>query len=802
MQKPARLWNRTLRFALSLSPLFFSACGEPGGAQFPDSAAVATEAAALVSSTSPYAGTAVEGTLPPLNLRGILESPPRGVLIDENGVYEGTFSNGVDLNAPLLTSDRAAFRAACMSIPSAVAPALGTHLDSALAASEVDLDRLDGGVVRAAFARLAATVTEPAGAGPQKTFTGYTPARARWLKGGTNRLGGWDSYPDPNHFNELRQRGARLYCAAREARMRMGAASLTMGEQTAFSVNILGKRIEFLAVEPTVTLGDPEAFGTAASDGAQVFKIPLLMGTRITPIRGLGLPSLGEIRNPVVLITGDSEVETLSSAGTFLGRKIYRQHHHSLLHLDSAATTEQSINADKSVPLFQLGPLKVDLTLNLKLDIGKTERDNSRLWQGVPVGWPSVARVGWASTNALSKRQYHDGPWEPPAPEPDRGTLDSRFQYHEISYGYFSGAASLALSPSPPFNRSADPFTVRALQDDDHSLSTRTAITLNAGLRGSFLAEIGPFEAGLSVTGRLGGALGMRHLLRDSLYIQDNTPVAGLTVRPRIEADGWVDPLRAALTLRINLGIFGVINLDQVLFEVPRIALAHFDTDTTRSFGESSTLRIGTGSRQGNPMLAPDVSSHLPGGTEHASIPGGVGACLADTRPYPTEAPPCSPTVDSGSLPQVQLCMFIRPPLPLDGGGGFALPENVCSDIDGYATSLRLSTEGTECLRAAFQFQCASPSMQQTWHGDSVVSRVINLTDVTQMRQLGEIMNRCARGFVSTVGSPASIQLRAQDFFRGFYGAGACDASARLLTGAEVMSAEMGRTTRGPGTCH
>jgi hypothetical protein len=80
------------------------------------------------------------------------------------------------------------------------------------------------------------------------------------------------------------------------------------GGRVGFGVSILGQQIDFMVIEPSVG-AQPSSQVLAPGDGAQAFTIPLLLGTRITPIRGL-LPPLDEARVPVTFTTADTEVRT------------------------------------------------------------------------------------------------------------------------------------------------------------------------------------------------------------------------------------------------------------------------------------------------------------------------------------------------------------------------------------------------------------------------------------------------------------------------------------------------------------
>ena len=137
----------------------------------------------------------------------------------------------------------------------------------------------------------AGTVTIPP---PTAQFSGYPPVRGQWERSFQNLFGGPPNltFTDPPQLSELRERGARLYCAARTANKQQSAThTVTMGSQSVASVNVLGNQIDLLVLEPTVELGSPQRQLGAANDGAQAFEIPLQLGAIIFPIRGLALLS-------------------------------------------------------------------------------------------------------------------------------------------------------------------------------------------------------------------------------------------------------------------------------------------------------------------------------------------------------------------------------------------------------------------------------------------------------------------------------------------------------------------------------
>lgn len=89
------------------------------------------------------------------------------------------------------------------------------------------------------------------------------------------------------------------------------------------------------------------------------------------------------------------------------------------------------------------------------------------------------------------------------------------------------------------------------------------------------------------------------------------------------------------MRLQLDL-VFTDIEIVKQISETNAVPLASFDSDNSLvAKDEERVCRLGTGSASGNQMKKPVVRSHLPGGTEFASFPASVDACLADPTPNP-----------------------------------------------------------------------------------------------------------------------------------------------------------------------
>ncbi|HSD65684.1 MAG TPA: hypothetical protein VLF95_03230, partial [Vicinamibacteria bacterium] len=514
---------------------------------------------------TPFPSGAVDGVLPPPPATGFVLPGAPIWLKNVNSVHEGRLTWGPDLVAPPL-SGTSAWKATFYPSPATAhtaAPAFVLRTEEALASATAHLGALDAGPVGKAFELFADLGAYQPGAKvdvftpsapPAPVFRGYLPLRARWLRSQWGRPGpvGFGPekkyvYPDYYPFEDVRLRGARLYCAARRAQQEQAGQTLSLGERAAFSVKVLGHTIDFLVVEPTLALGrdcseapcdepGPARFigtmdGVAPADGAQAFEIPLLLGNRVTPIRGLGLPGLGEVRVPVSLVTGDTEVRTLAEKRpVFVGWKLGpdgispsfltmpSKEYHTVTHTDAILSTGffggNVYSASGEFTLFYVGPVRVFGTASLTYTIGEPGGGNDRVLRGFPAGWPADDREGRLYENPFQLSppygvRYHDGPWMLAA---RRGLF---FEWRVQPEG---ATDPFWRSPIFPVFR---PHDMRAVTDDDHVFDTATSMALGLGLAGQLGIDGGPFEVSLTVGGHVTGKVGQHHVLRDALMAQD-----------------------------------------------------------------------------------------------------------------------------------------------------------------------------------------------------------------------------------------------------------------------------------------
>ncbi|MGE3843477.1 MAG: hypothetical protein AB7I50_18045 [Vicinamibacterales bacterium] len=787
---------------------------------------VSASAFAQVDPANPYQGpnrAGNIGTLPGATWL-LPDSPVNQKSV--NDVHDGVFSWAADLDLlnPGTTSETNWFN---QIYPTPLglygftaAPAFRPRLeDDALGFAKQRLNGLSAGTIGQVFDALAAlpgsTVTTPSSR--NDWFFGYLPERARWLKSRYVPTGQYFwmvekklTYADYLPFSDIRLQGARLYCAARTVQFVQGPNARSLGERVGFSISVLGQTIDFLVLEPTVALDGPAKFRTPPAtgvqpDGAQAFAIPFQFGTRLTPIRGIGLPPLGEARVPVVLVTGDTEVRTGTNRrqifeigpGGLTSKVVYSNEYHTVTHADAIQSAgfygNQKFHSDTTFPIFFIGPLEVAATLGLDYHVGEPSLVKDRLLQ---LPWPDVSRVGHLYTNPNGYAQYHDGAW-----------LLTRKRTGPLTWQAVPDGATNPYWTDPWLTTS--PTDLRAWMNDDHTFSTSTSLGLDVGLEATLGASAGPFEVTAKVHGDIGGTVKQHHVLRDALmaegtpgFIPQMLPTQVVSVQPRQEAEVSFKGLSAGLHFHLDLPIVDDIDFDRTFFSVPAMTIADYDSaDSWDSNDEAYMLRVGVG---GASMLQPPTFSHLPGGSDFPSFVQSVPACLADPKEPPPLNPPCPPAPANGQPPKINVCVYGPSATLVEKlGSGVpslpALPGNVCNlpSFGGWPSGPWFDGNPAvkECFASYLELLCEPKS----WQGASVVSHVWNF-DADYGQKLADVLNQCGEALKS---NDSSIDLKGT--LAEFVAVGPCKDDGTLIGETEVIQAvnpfQAPKPQPGAGTC-
>ena len=225
---------------------------------------VGRTSAPIISTSSPVQTPPSPGSIPPLaRQHGLLAEGA----FNRTGpfvAHQGVFTDGTDLpHAPAFTTTtidptqtlscpggdaRCQWVGDATSDPFAEAmPAFGARLGQALGDAASFFPQLDDTTLNNILSVLSdfGFQPNPNPPSPQGVFLGYDAEFARWEHSETHAVTGVGfTYDDPSAMAEHRQRGARLYCAAREAQNHHQSTSTkSMGKQSAFSLTLFGQTI-------------------------------------------------------------------------------------------------------------------------------------------------------------------------------------------------------------------------------------------------------------------------------------------------------------------------------------------------------------------------------------------------------------------------------------------------------------------------------------------------------------------------------------------------------------------------------
>jgi len=793
-----------------------ASCADPPS---PEPAASAGQP--LIVRATPYRHDTDLPVIHDLGVRGFMVEPP-ATQLDASVIHEATFSNGRDSITPGATSAAAWYPQACgLDFPETEsAPAFQPDLAAAIATAGPTLDQLsDDKLTDLAnlleFFDLPIHIDHPH---PEDAFYGWQPVQARWLRSQyvpTSTTGAMtsQSYADPQLAGEIRERGARLYCAAREAQRQQAArpASASMGRQVALALSVFGHEIDLGVVEPTFRLAGPQRFTAAgAPDGAQGFAIPMLIGTSVTPVDGLGLPGFGELTHPVVLVAGDTEVATALAPATLhtgdrttcnrffcVTMPTYSvrspKDYLTTTHADAALTRAAQLTVTvPDTPVFTIGAFTLFLNGSGTIKIGdggaKTP-SNDRLLAGAPTGWPLPARTGGTSVSPWSPMyRYDEEPWTPlfNADDPVSGTPAFRLPA-------VGGTATFGTN---------DPMVMRALADDDHHLTTRTSIDLTFGAHGRLGLAVGIAQLTFDGLGTLsvGGAhqTDLRDAALDLMGNGSGFPMTALTVTPTTSASVGAS---LTVTLRILIPLF-IGTIDDTFTLVT--------ASTGKTWGltpwpQTNRALIATGSSFGDPTNQPWAVSHLPSATTPPDSPSfpifdsfsqSVADCLADPRDNPDPPTSCPPAA-SGTTPHGNLCVFsgsllVNQPV---GNGIAGAWSGACSDVLGHVTAILPSGSFDQraCYASVLTALCAPTSSEQDWNGQHGVARIFDTANPNI--DLATLADQCGRAF-----APVSAGAT----FHRIFEFGTCDDAAHMIDPSKVVTASPapGPSPIGAGTCH
>ena len=704
----------------SLSPLALVACSSAPRA----GESLGASGQAVVTPDTPVLGPSSTADLAPLAVYGSFEQAGPAGSPTEYGQYtamtdldvDPTPLTGLPVNASSWLARASAY---------ATAPNFASDLSSATSYAITQTQPLPSDIESVWSSKLSSIFGVPNVLSVGQDFYGWTPVAGRYVTSawGTSRhctqetcflLPYQYSYPDPPDLQEQRERGARLYCAARTARAAQGSSTIAMGQQAAVTFNVLNQQVQLLVVEPMVSIDGPQRYVGSSNDGSQAFVVPMKFGTRVSPILGLGgTPSLPEIRYPVALVSGDSEVATNAD----LVNGVYQKQYLTADHMDTFVVGQTSLNLKNTFPLLSIGPVTVDMTLGMKIASGQSQIAPGRVLDYGGIDGAVVPRTTLQATSA-----FIDGPWAPN----DVGVNNNVI----APFWAEPGNVNLSAVSFPAA------FYTKALQNDDHYLQGgETSVVLDASLTGSIGGGFGPVNVGFSVSGGITGEVNQLHMVRDAAFAQEPhgtsgmVPATGIVVRPRTKASVTLGPLVGDLNMSVNLGFF-TATWTETLFSTGTETLASYDSDTatTNPWPASSNLRIGTGSGLGADIRdLPTVNSQLPNGAPFQALGESVSSCLADTTANAPSAPACGSTTPvTAPTPSANLCGYPQ------------MNEYSCSSLTPLS-QMPVPSSYEQCGDDITAYLCGIPKHSQVGAGNPV-SAVLSTTALTA---IGNEMKAC-----------------------------------------------------------
>lgn len=693
-------------------------------------------------------------------------------------------------------------------------PAFEGYLRSAWNAGIAHLANLDSAKLKTLQSDLAGLGVAVTLKPEVKHAVPYAPTQTRWLRnqyapnGKTSSWGPIQAkyeYTTPSTTAAVRQRAARLYCAARKAADVQAAnpSSVMMGEQVALPLTIFGQRVDLGVVQATLAIDRPKKFtggsaGVAApSDGAQAFLVPLLAGVHAIPVRGIPLvPEFPELRHPIALVGGDSQVVSPQAdesilTGTFPALCFFgtctspkptyttapRKTWETATHTDALMTANAGLSwSTGKIPVMRFSFGKVDIEFVSSLDVGTPAVADDRALKRTHPAWSPLARPDQPTTPA-DWGAYNDSAW----------TIDSYY---------------LGTSPTPPFfaTLAANPWAtslssatlMRLYENDDRHLVTQSALGIGAKLYGGGEADIAGLHLSLTGIGSVNGSIQLKHDLRDGVSAvqtipsdpslhADLYPFDNLLVTPKTSATVDIG-LEVSLRMSADLGF---AKLDH------RVKL--LDPKASKTWGdkpweEKRRLRLGTGS---DFAWASDLAqaswsmAHLPNTAAFSSFERTVDACLADETTPPSAPPPCPAKPGSGTVPSAEICVVMTPDHTSGYYGGFGTDAewgaDVCADPVGRANLMSADPMIRACYRSLLQYACSPVSRAlDAVKGRAHVLRTDSASGTVD-GGLVEAIKACLTAFPTAPGYEGDVVNRYMTF-------AACDASGRLLSKEETFS--------------
>lgn len=643
------------------------------------------------------------------------ELPPRGPALPAgheipgvlNDLSVATFSALDAIGQPAPTGDLQGW-ANRVADPSLAAPAMASALQGAINA--IDKDTVGDKIVKGAAEY------------PVKTLNvAYEPERARWKAS--------DQFPFA--ADEFRQRGARLYCAAKSAYEQGPGKTVLMGKKSLATFNFLGFPVDLMGIQPSMALGAPQKFLTNANDGAQAFSIPIKVGTKFTPISFL--PFLTHDQEQVVYLTTADGAVVNDIGGTSVV---------TATHADAFTGFTGGASNSWTTPLFAFPFGTIDLSLSYtwgqaacsqadtftncgSSPLQKVRRvltSDASGYPGQRFGGATMQPYQDANGNTVWDGILNDGPWAL--------SFNNDYPIFQIN-GFEALISPLSVG---------DPMMVRALQNNDKSLEVQTAIGLSASIGATLGASFGPFMIGARVSGGITSNLATIHRIREQINGIEQTrwpetnefpyqtayPETDLSITPDLRADLGVD-MSLTLLLKVDLGLLN-LSLERKLLSTGTSTSLTPQAEGSSGWPDYNRARLATAvSWDGTITTDNSLVSHWPRTQLITAQPDSVDQCLA--APSPTRLPgifppPCAnPPAPAGGAPRfvANLCFVAPPPAPDESvcygrRAAFAQSGNWhMQDFDGKGRAVRVLDETAANELKQVMMQCAADNPNEDY---------------------------------------------------------------------------------------
>jgi hypothetical protein len=519
----------------------------------------------------------------------------------------------------------------------------------------------------------------------------FKPVFGRHLKSSSSLFNS-TTYDNPQLLAELTDRGARSYCAMRNAAIASPSGSMPilqhdLAKALFWQLGHTNADVSLMPIDDTKNRDLSQA-------GSQAFYMPLAVGAEVAPLKGPLVPDFGELSHPLVWVTGDAEVID-NEPGAFYSSQKYRDIEH--YDVFSGVSYSGSVGFH-DLQLMDLGLFQVEMGGSINMLAGALEDDKLAAVDNYvqadlnsPAPWPSYRNGGdyydFFGLNTI----YKDGTWLPPRQTsfwvsainqntsysldtPGAGLLDdalglSPYCVNEIgqpsAYQDFVGTGSVkcGITPFPDKHTSSSAVTYTAdvnhlaptrwgtaarwRNDDDRAFVLRDSMKMQVDIDGAGGIDFGILAIQIMVQVSLDVTSYVDTMIREHLSAGDRgvatvTPSAtagadqkflqsNVTVTPTGENSLGIDPLAILLNFKLGpLPFIGTLQWKPTIFDLGDVLKLMSDPAIPP---EASRLRVGEFSElTPTNLLTTPLASHFPGGATFASMPETVSQCLAESK--------------------------------------------------------------------------------------------------------------------------------------------------------------------------